>query len=305
MVKTIEGQWLSTPDQIPLIAKYTSNQLVIGTTNGDLLLYDYGENYIMRATISPHSLSISSISVPDDCQVIVTASTDGLVVVSDVATHAVLKEFDCEELIFPKAAISHDGKQIAMVGHDGRLRVESDETQLFNDRVCSETLIGVCFCVEQIVTVSRHCLVVCNPQSDQPPRKVTTEDKIKHRIFCVSAHPSEPVVAVGCWGGAVCLFDIRGEIECVCEIFTQARLVQSVEFSRDGQFIVAACSNSNVVLIDVNTRGIIVNSSFSQKNRLLSAAIAQDNSSIVFVTDNKTSRSILLKEDEPEPQPEE
>ncbi|EAX93388.1 hypothetical protein TVAG_275030 [Trichomonas vaginalis G3] len=286
--------------QTPVIAKFIGKNIVVGTRDGILVVFILKDGkYYQTRRVQGHNLTILSIAVPEDNSFVVTTSMEGkcLIFTPNETGLTFLREIQCKSTIFPHAAVSRDGKTIAIAGHKGIVLIERNG-QLNQYNAGDDTIVDLTFYGpndNQLILVGRHSITQFDLDSNVPINVLTLKgNDIKCHIHCVAANLSNQLVAVGTFNRFVEFYKFEGEPTKVGEVSiphdrpgAMVKLIEMVEFTNDGRHLIVGSSNGSVSVIDVDNYTITETKKF-QRSRIFSVCISADDSEVISVSDDKT-----------------
>jgi WD40 repeat protein len=291
-------------DEIAITCKWAHNdKIYLGSLSGSLLeLSSTGRKYSTNYSLPIHCLAVSDIAISDDSRYIVTTSLDGTCVIcsTDFGAESNLRrdhEIECPEAVSPHCAISSAGDCVAIVGSHGSLYVNNLITHdTAQGKLSDEFFKAVSFYGEEqrrIVCLARHFLGLIDVESRETIRSLmgattTTPGKLRKSINCLATHPTQQLVAVGTVAGYIEFYDFdRTEERVMDPLKVGGQIIESMEFSHDGQTLAIAGSNKRISLLDVGM-GTVTHYIEPQRSRVLSVSFDQYARNVVTVSEDKT-----------------
>lgn len=283
-------------DQVANVAKWLGDHIYVGSQRGDLVELSKANGAFYQSRVLPvHCLTVSDVTVSADGRRIVTSSLDSTCVLTDAEDFRVMRSINCPDAFSPHCAIRSDGAVVAVVGEHGHLYVDNGADTL-EGRGPDEFFRSIRFYggdETDVVCLGRHCLA----RIDVETRETTAElfgasakrdGKLKRSLSCFATHPSHKIIPVGTVGGFVQFYDITAESQFVSEVKVgKLELVESMEFTKDGNTLAIGTSDRSIKLMDIRNRQII--SEFRpQRSRVLSVSFNYDNTQLVSVSEDKT-----------------
>lgn len=283
-------------DQVALLSKWSHDKIFVGALSGDLLEVTNNNHnqlkYYVSKSIHTHSLAVTSLSVSADGTKIASSSLDGTCILSS-RDLTEIREIDCPNAIAPRCAIRRDGNIIVVVGKDCAYIDNGDSStkvpipnEFFRDVQFIGDSEGIA------MALARHSLVQIDIESGQVVNQLygnsNTSSVLRRPLHCLAANPHSKLVAVGTYNGHVELYDYTSN-ERVGEVNVGGCLVESLDYSSDGQFLAVAQSNRCVSLIDLNAHPAAVCSKIEpHRSRAISVAFNHDGTQLVCIGEDKT-----------------
>jgi len=289
--------WPVVHEQSPVVCQFLNDKIAIGNVSGDIILFELKDKNSTQIRIQAiHSLSLLSISSPEDGSFLVTTSMDGICAVTNSSDLKLIREIPCKEAVFPRAKVSRNGKVIAIAGNNGILYLEKEgDIQTF--QLSHESFIDLDFFGvndSKLVCITRHIVVIFDVEKLETLNKLEIKGMDSSaRNHCVAGSPNEDKYAIGSSNGWVTLYSADESENKLFEIAIlthgkseRVKLIEKMQYTPDGSVLVASTSNGTVVFL--NSQTLVVEKSIKdQRSRVFWISISQ-NYRMVSVADDKT-----------------